>query len=151
MSAAEKYDVPALGSGTGGKLIAWEMAGAGKRTASIERKQVGGACPNVACLPSKNISYTAEVASDEIRNQHSFEEILGNSPELLRLLERVELAAPTDANVLIIGETGAGKELIARAIHSRSVRKDSPDPNTLAGHARSVLAVEHAGRCEECL
>src|SRR6185437_5606635 len=59
---------------------------------------------------------------DEIRTQHNFEEILGNSPELLKLLDRVKLAAPVDANVLIMGETGAGKELIARAIHSRSAR-----------------------------
>ena len=58
--------------------------------------------------------------------EHHFEEILGNSPELLKLLDRVESAAPTDANVLISGETGSGKELIARAIHSRSARKDSP-------------------------
>lgn len=63
---------------------------------------------------------------DEIRKEHNFEEILGNSPELLKLLNRVESAAPTDANVLIIGETGSGKELIARAIHSRSARKKSP-------------------------
>ncbi len=63
MSEAERYDVLVLGSGTGGKLIAWELAGAGKRTAAIERKQVGGACQNVACLPSKNIIYSAEVAS----------------------------------------------------------------------------------------
>jgi formate hydrogenlyase transcriptional activator len=63
---------------------------------------------------------------DEIRREHNFEEILGNSPELLKLLDRVESAAPTDANVLIIGETGSGKELIARAIHSRSRRKNSP-------------------------
>ncbi|HEX5423319.1 MAG TPA: sigma 54-interacting transcriptional regulator [Candidatus Acidoferrales bacterium] len=58
--------------------------------------------------------------------QHNFEEILGNSPELLKLLDRVESAAPTDANILIIGETGSGKELIARAIHSRSARKNGP-------------------------
>ena len=63
---------------------------------------------------------------DEIRTQHNFEEILGNSLELLKLLDRVELAAPVDANVLIIGETGSGKELIARAIHSRGRRKNSP-------------------------
>lgn len=60
------------------------------------------------------------------RKGHNFEEIIGNSPELLRLLDRVESAAPTDANVLIIGETGSGKELIARAIHSRSARRNSP-------------------------
>src|SRR6185437_2038116 len=47
---------------------------------------------------------------DEICKQHNFEEILGNSPELLKLLDRVESTAPTDANVLIIGETGSGKE-----------------------------------------
>lgn len=63
---------------------------------------------------------------DEIRTEHNFDEIVGNSPELLRLLDRVESAAPTDANVLIIGETGSGKELIARAIHSRSSRRHSP-------------------------
>jgi len=59
----EKYDVVVLGSGTGGKLIAWTMASDGKRTASIERKYVGGACPNIACLPSKNVIHSAKVAS----------------------------------------------------------------------------------------
>ena len=63
MSQPERYDVLVLGSGTAGKLIAWTMAREGKRTASIERKYVGGACPNVACLPSKNIIHTAKVAS----------------------------------------------------------------------------------------
>jgi formate hydrogenlyase transcriptional activator len=63
---------------------------------------------------------------EEIRKEHNFEEIMGNSAELLKLLNRVESAAPTDANVLINGETGSGKELIARAIHNRSLRKKSP-------------------------
>lgn len=63
---------------------------------------------------------------DEIRKEHNFDEILGNSPQLLKLLGRLQAAAPTEANVLIIGETGCGKELIARAIHGRSVRKNSP-------------------------
>src|SRR5438874_3017605 len=59
----EKYDVLVLGAGTGGKLIAWTMASEGKRTAAIERKYVGGSCPNIACLPSKNIIHNAKVAS----------------------------------------------------------------------------------------
>jgi formate hydrogenlyase transcriptional activator len=63
---------------------------------------------------------------EEIRKEHNFEEIIGNSPELLKLLDNVESAAPTDANVLIFGETGSGKELIARAIHGRSTRKGRP-------------------------
>ena len=62
----------------------------------------------------------------ELHKDHNFEEILGSSPELLKLLDRVQSAAPTDANVLIMGETGSGKELIARAIHGRSARRNSP-------------------------
>src|SRR5205085_7074216 len=62
-SEPERYDVLVLGSGTAGKLMAWTMAREGKRTASIERKYVGGACPNAACLPSENIIHTAKVAS----------------------------------------------------------------------------------------
>jgi formate hydrogenlyase transcriptional activator len=63
---------------------------------------------------------------EEIRTQHNFEEIVGNSPALLELLRRVNQVAPTDSSVLIYGETGTGKELIARAIHDRSARKDRP-------------------------
>src|SRR5690349_13689400 len=63
---------------------------------------------------------------EEIRNEHNFEEIVGNSPALLSLLRRVDQVAPTDSSVLIYGETGTGKELIARAIHDRSARKKRP-------------------------
>src|SRR5215469_2576653 len=62
----------------------------------------------------------------EARKEHNFDEITGNSPQLLKLLDRVQSSAPTDATVLIIGETGSGKELIARAIHNRSARRNSP-------------------------
>jgi formate hydrogenlyase transcriptional activator len=61
---------------------------------------------------------------EEIRTEHNFEEIVGNSPALLAVLRAVEQVAPTDSTVLIHGETGTGKELIARAIHNRSARKD---------------------------
>ena len=63
---------------------------------------------------------------DEIRTEHNFEEIIGNSPALLAVLRKVEQVAPTDSTVLINGETGTGKELIARAIHDRSARKNRP-------------------------
>ena len=63
MNEAEKYDVLVLGSGTGGKFIAWTMARDGKRTAVVERKLIGGSCPNIACLPSKNVIHSAKVAS----------------------------------------------------------------------------------------
>jgi predicted ATPase/tRNA A-37 threonylcarbamoyl transferase component Bud32 len=63
---------------------------------------------------------------EEIRREHHFEEIVGTSPPLLDLLSQIEVVAPTDSTVLIQGETGTGKELIARAIHNRSRRKDRP-------------------------
>ena len=59
---------------------------------------------------------------EELRAEHNFEEIVGNSPALLKVLREVEQVAPTDSTVLIYGETGTGKELVARAIHSRSPR-----------------------------
>ncbi len=59
---------------------------------------------------------------EELRAEHNFEEIVGNSPALLKVLRDVEQVAPTDSTVLVYGETGTGKELVARAIHSRSTR-----------------------------
>jgi formate hydrogenlyase transcriptional activator len=61
---------------------------------------------------------------DEIRTERNFEEIIGHSPALKQVLSQVEIVAPTDSTVLIQGETGTGKELIARAIHSLSNRRD---------------------------
>ena len=59
----EEYDLVILGGGTGGTLAAWTFAAQGQRVAVIERKYVGGSCPNIACLPSKNIIHSAKVFS----------------------------------------------------------------------------------------
>ena len=63
---------------------------------------------------------------EEIQADHDFEEIVGESPAILRTLENVLKVAPTDAAVLISGETGTGKELVARAVHFNSRRRDKP-------------------------
>jgi pyruvate/2-oxoglutarate dehydrogenase complex dihydrolipoamide dehydrogenase (E3) component len=62
MSESERIDALVLGSGQGGKLLAWHMARAGRRTAVVERRYVGGSCPNIACMPSKNEVWSARVA-----------------------------------------------------------------------------------------
>jgi pyruvate/2-oxoglutarate dehydrogenase complex dihydrolipoamide dehydrogenase (E3) component len=62
-SQPEEYDLLVLGSGEAGKYIAWTLARKGMKTAVIERKYIGGACPNIACLPSKNVIHSAKVAS----------------------------------------------------------------------------------------
>ncbi len=64
--------------------------------------------------------------ADQDRNPRRFEQIIGNSPALESVLEQVERVAPTDSTVLIQGETGTGKELIARAIHNLSARCGRP-------------------------
>jgi formate hydrogenlyase transcriptional activator len=63
---------------------------------------------------------------EEIRQEYNFAEIVGNHRSLMDVLANVALVAPTDSSVLIHGETGTGKELIARAIHAKSNRKDRP-------------------------
>ena len=63
MSTTEQYDVLVIGSGEAGKYLAWTLSKEGQRTALVERWLIGGSCPNVACLPSKNIIHSAKVAS----------------------------------------------------------------------------------------
>jgi pyruvate/2-oxoglutarate dehydrogenase complex dihydrolipoamide dehydrogenase (E3) component len=59
----EEFDLVILGGGTGSTIAAWTFAGQGQRVAVIERKYISGSCPNIACLPSKNIIHSAKVAS----------------------------------------------------------------------------------------
>ena len=63
MAQAERYEILVLGSGAGGKLLAWHMARSGRRTAVVERRWIGGSCPNVNCMPSKNEIQSAKVVS----------------------------------------------------------------------------------------
>ena len=62
MPGPERYDVVVIGSGEGGKYLAWHLAHAGQRTAVVERRWIGGSCPNINCLPSKNEIWSAGVA-----------------------------------------------------------------------------------------
>ncbi|WP_027578562.1 mercuric reductase [Bradyrhizobium sp. Ai1a-2] len=71
MSQAEHFDIVILGSGQGGKLLAWHLGRSGKKVAVVERRWVGGSCPAVACLPSKNELWSARVAH-LVRNAAQF-------------------------------------------------------------------------------
>ena len=62
MFAPERVEVLVLGSGFGGKLLAWRLAQSGRKTAVVERRWIGGSCPNIACLPSKNEIWSARIA-----------------------------------------------------------------------------------------
>lgn len=69
IGSPEEYDLVVLGSGEGSKFIAWTLAKQGRRVAVIERKYIGGSCPNIACLPSKNVIHSAKVASYFFRSE----------------------------------------------------------------------------------
>jgi len=83
MTEIDKFEFLVLGSGEAGKYLAWTMAKAGHRTAVVERRWIGGSCPNIACMPSKNVIWSAKVAS-----------LSGRGPEFgLPSASRVDMAA----------------------------------------------------------
>jgi|SRR5437588_8875873 len=67
----EEFDLVILGGGTGSTIAAWTFAGEGKGVAVVDRKYIGGSCPNIACLPSKNIIHSAKVV-DYFRRSKEF-------------------------------------------------------------------------------
>ena len=102
-----------------------------KEFLSLISKQIALAINNASCLKEiedlkEKIAGENIYLQEEIKLEHNFEEIVGNSNKLKSVLKQIELVAKTDSTVLIRGETGTGKELIARAIHNLSGRNDRP-------------------------
>ena len=118
----------------------WELLGViamfGRRPLSDEEFERLAVFANQAAIAIKNAQLFTEVAQlknrleaenlylrEEIKSQHNFEEIIGESQSIMAVLRQIEQVAPTDSTVLIRGDTGTGKELMARAIHNLSPRK----------------------------
>ena len=88
MSQPEHFEMLVLGSGEGGKYLAWDMAKSGHRTAVVERKLIGGSCPNTNCLPSKNEIWSAKVA-DLVHHADRFGIVTGSTAtDMKRVLAR---------------------------------------------------------------
>ena len=100
------------------------------RAAAELKRQRAEAQLQAALVQVKELQHRLEAENvylqEEISKEHNFEEVVGNSRALIKVLQQVETVAPTDSTVLILGETGCGKELFARAIHSHSKRKGRP-------------------------
>jgi len=94
-----------------------------RRFEQVDNPALESACQKISESKDK-LAQERLYLEDEIRGEMDFEGIVGQSPALRHVLHLVETVAPTDATVLLLGETGTGKELIARAIHERSRRKE---------------------------
>ncbi|MBS0181811.1 MAG: sigma 54-interacting transcriptional regulator [Nitrospira sp.] len=104
-----------------GEADAWLLSQCAKQIAiAVEN---GLAYQEIATLKDK-LNREKLYLEDEIRSELNFEEIIGESAAIKKVLNQVGIVAPTDSTVLILGETGTGKELLARAIHDRSKRRD---------------------------
>src|SRR3977135_4233733 len=84
MADGEKVENVSLGGGEPGKYIAWELAREGHRTVVVERALIGGSCPNIACLPTKNVIHSAKVA-DFVRHDREFGS--GTAPASVEIAE----------------------------------------------------------------
>ncbi len=129
----EEYDLLIIGSGVGSKLAAWTFGGQGQRVAVVERKYIGGSCPNIACLPSKNIIHTAQVAS-YVRKSEEFgvaRDGFRVDMSAVRDRKRKMVSGLVDTHIAEFKQSGA--ELIlgaARFIGPKTVEATLPDGTT---------------------
>jgi pyruvate/2-oxoglutarate dehydrogenase complex dihydrolipoamide dehydrogenase (E3) component len=141
-SKPEEYDLLILGSGAAGKLISWTLAKKGMRTAVVERKYVGGACPNIACLPSKNVVHSAKVASYFFRSAE-----FGISKDNTRIdmaavreRKRKMVAHLVDVHLNLYKKSGA--ELVmadGRFIGPKIIEATSADGSVRVLHGKQVV------------
>ena len=141
-SKPQEYDLLVLGSGAAGKLLAWTLAKKGMKTAVVERKYVGGSCPNIACLPSKNVIHSAKVASYR-RRADEFGIHRDNSPidlAAVRQRKRKMVAGLVDMHLDLYKKSGA--ELImgsGRFVAPKTIEVTSVDNQTRLLHGKHVV------------
>jgi pyruvate/2-oxoglutarate dehydrogenase complex dihydrolipoamide dehydrogenase (E3) component len=120
----ERYEILILGSGAGGKLLAWDTARAGHRTAVIERRWIGGSCPNINCLPSKNEIWSAKVA-DLVHHAADFGLVAGPyKTDMWRVQERKRDMVEAEVTAHLENYKASGAELVmgtGRFVASKTV------------------------------
>ena len=115
MPRPEEYEVLILGSGKSGKNLAWHLAGSGYRTAVVGRRWIGGACPNVNCLPSKNEIWSAKVA-DLVHHAAKFGLVTGPiAIDMVRVRERKRAMVRDEIAAHLDLYKASGAELIMGA------------------------------------
>ena len=108
----EEYDLVILGGGTGSTIAAWTFARQGQRVAAVDRKYVGGSCPNIACLPSKNVIHSAKVASYFRRSEEFGIAKKGFSIDMSTVRDRKRRMVSSWNNVYLENYKRSGAEFI---------------------------------------
>jgi pyruvate/2-oxoglutarate dehydrogenase complex dihydrolipoamide dehydrogenase (E3) component len=129
----QRYEILVLGSGAGGKLLSWHMARAGHRTAVVERKWIGGSCPNINCLPSKNEIWSAKVA-DLVNHATAFGMVTGTTTiDMPRVRQRKREMVDALVTMHLDQYRASGAELImgaARFVAPKTVEVHLNDGGT---------------------
>ena len=138
----EEYDLVVLGSGEGGKYLAWTLARKGQRAVVIERKWVGGSCPNIACLPSKNIIHSAKIASYFYRSEEFgiTKENVRIDMSVVRDRKRKMVTGLVDMHYDIYKKTGT--ELVmgsGRFVGPKTIEVTLADGGTRTFHGKNVV------------
>ena len=137
MAAPERFEALVLGSGAGGKLLAWHLARSGRRTAVVERQWVGGSCPNVNCMPSKNEIWSAGVAH-VARHAAEFGTTTGHvAIHMVRVRQRKRDMVDAQIEAHLRNDKDSGAELIMGsgrfvAPKTLEVRRNDGDTQLLA-------------------
>ena len=138
----EEYDLVILGSGTGGTVAAWTFAGKGQRVAVIERKYVGGSCPNIACLPSKNVIHSAKVASYFRRSEEFGIPRRDFAVDMRAVRERKRRMVSYWNNVYLDNYKKSGAEFIlgsGRFLSPKTIETILPDGRTRRLRGKNVI------------
>src|SRR6516162_10764309 len=149
MTQTTHLEMLVLGSGEGGKYLAWYMAGSGHRTAVVERKLIGGSCPNTNCLPSKNEVWSAKVA-DLVRHGDRFGSVTGTaSVDMEKVLARKREMVDGLIAMHLDRYKASGAELImghGRFVASKTIEVSLNDDGTrvLAGERVVINVGTHA-------
>ena len=149
MPQPEQYDALILGSGQGGKALAWHLARSGRRTASVERRWIGGSCPNIACMPSKNEVWSARIAH-LTRHAAQFGTITGSvATDMARVLQRKRDMVNREVSLHMENYKTSGAELImgnARFIGPKTleVRLNDGGTRVLTGDQVFINVGTHA-------
>ena len=126
----EEFDLVILGGGTGSTIAAWTFAGERKQVAVVERKYIGGSCPNIACLPSKNIIHSAKVASYFRRSKEFGITHDGFAIDMADVRERSMVRALNNIYMGIYRNTGAEFILGTGVTNGRCVSSNTESPTS---------------------